>query len=311
MAGLCATAASYRGPPIKAPAADPIRVAPCSSASCSPCACSAAAVRWSPAGLEQLPAAPSWLVALALGAQIVIISVLPQGDPTLHHVVHLSTYALTAAFALLNRRVPGVGLAAIGGVLNLAAITSNGGVMPASASALRIAGFTSPGSGFANSAAVEHAHLAWLGDVFALPASWPVHNVFSVGDVLLVTGILIGLHVLCGTAPARRAAYPVTVEGVELVPHPAGDAVVQVATVPHRGMATGDLLVGDGAAQQRLRPLPGTSRITGYEVPASLLGAGTPRLALALPNASIMRLATVTMRPETDSWIPAHQVGDR
>jgi hypothetical protein len=262
--------------------------------------------------LEQLRLRASWLVAIALGAQIVIISVLPQGDRTLHHVVHLSTYALTAAFAMLNRRVPGVGLAAIGGLLNLAAITSNGGVMPASASALRIAGFTSPGSGFANSAAVEHAHLAWLGDVFALPASWPVHNVFSVGDVLLVTGILIGLHVLCGTALARRAgAYPVTVQGVELVPHPAGDAVVQVATVPHRGMATGDLLVGDGAAQQRLRPLPGTSRVTGYEVPASLLGDGPPRLALALPNASIMRLAPVTMRPETDSWIPAHHVGDR
>ncbi|HET9615450.1 MAG TPA: DUF5317 domain-containing protein, partial [Candidatus Limnocylindrales bacterium] len=141
--------------------------------------------------LEQLRLRASWLVGLALAAQIVIISVAPQGDRTVHHVVHLSTYALTAAFALLNRRVAGVGLAAVGGLLNLAAITSNGGVMPASASALRIAGFTSPGSGFANSAAVAHAHLAWLGDVFALPASWPVHNVFSVGDVLLGAGVAV------------------------------------------------------------------------------------------------------------------------
>jgi len=61
---------------------------------------------------------------------------------------------------------------------------------------------------FANSTAVAHPHLSILGDVFAVPASWPVSNVFSVGDVILVVAALLALHCLCGSrlALARFAA---------------------------------------------------------------------------------------------------------
>jgi hypothetical protein len=148
-----------------------------------------------------------WAIAAALAIQILIITVLPGGDPTLHKVIHLSTYLMAAAFAWLNRRVPGVALAALGGALNFAAIAANGGVMPASAWALRVAGFADDVHHFVNSGHVAHARLQLLGDVFALPASWPVHNVFSVGDVLLVLGVLIGLHVLGASRPARRLGW--------------------------------------------------------------------------------------------------------
>jgi hypothetical protein len=48
---------------------------------------------------------------------------------------------------LVNRRLTGVPLIAIGAALNVLAITTNGGVMPANASALRIAASPSaPGS---------------------------------------------------------------------------------------------------------------------------------------------------------------------
>jgi hypothetical protein len=77
-------------------------------------------------------------------------------------------------------------LAALGGALNLAAITANGGVMPADPDALAAAGVHQQAGDFANSTAVAHPHLAFLGDVFAVPASWPVSNVFSMGDVVLV-----------------------------------------------------------------------------------------------------------------------------
>jgi hypothetical protein len=61
---------------------------------------------------------------------------------------------------------------------------------------------------FVNSTAVAHPHLSFLGDVFAVPASWPVSNVFSVGDVILVVAALLALHCLCGSrlALARFAA---------------------------------------------------------------------------------------------------------
>jgi hypothetical protein len=98
-----------------------------------------------------------------------------------------------------------------GGLLNLIAIAANGGVMPASESAMRRAGLLS-GTDFTNSGVVEHARVAWLGDVFSIPASWPLSNVFSVGDVVVVLGIGYLAHRWCRGAtdshlpPTLRAA---------------------------------------------------------------------------------------------------------
>ena len=86
--------------------------------------------------------------------------------------------------------------------------------MPADPDALAAAGVHQEAGDFANSTAVAHPHLAFLGDVFAVPASWPVSNVFSVGDVVLVVAALLALHCLCGSrlalvrfaAPRRASA---------------------------------------------------------------------------------------------------------
>jgi hypothetical protein len=51
--------------------------------------------------------------------------------------------------------------------------------------------------GFANSRALDNPHLGFLGDVFAVPSSWPVSNVFSVGDVVLVASALLAVHCVC------------------------------------------------------------------------------------------------------------------
>jgi hypothetical protein len=52
----------------------------------------------------------------------------------------------------------------------------------------------SSSSGFNNSGVVAHARLSYLGDVFAMPRGWPLANVFSVGDILLVVGTAVLLH---------------------------------------------------------------------------------------------------------------------
>jgi hypothetical protein len=146
-----------------------------------------------------------WLAGLAFGVQVLLVTVLPEGDETLHRAAHLATYALVGACLVRNLDLPFAWLIALGGALNFAAIAANGGVMPASRSALATAGLEPvAGGSFANSDLVEGAHLAFLGDVFAIPAGWPGANVFSVGDVLLVTGALLALHVLCGSRPAKN-----------------------------------------------------------------------------------------------------------
>jgi len=157
-------------------------------------------------GKVRLRLVPAILGALCI--QVVIISVLPEGSPGLHRLLHVVSYALAAGFLGANRRVRGMWAIALGAALNLVAILANNGVMPASRSALRAAGIvTNPG--FANSAAVAHPRLLQLGDVFFVPKPWPLHNVFSIGDLCIALGAMIAVHALSGSRLAGpRVARP-------------------------------------------------------------------------------------------------------
>jgi len=139
----------------------------------------------------------------ALIVQVVIISVVGGGPDWLHPALHLSTYAVALWFVFVNRSVAGAWIIGLGGLCNFLAIAANGGTMPASASALERAGIGNGSQVFLNSGAVAHARLAFLGDVFAIPASWPAHNVFSIGDAVIALGALVVLHRACGSRLPR------------------------------------------------------------------------------------------------------------
>jgi hypothetical protein len=134
-----------------------------------------------------------WLLWIALAVQVVIFA---PGGPA-WPALHFGSYALAAGFVWCNRALPFVRLTALGGALNLVAIAANGGTMPARAAAVATAGLADTGP--ANSAVVDDPKLAFLGDVFAIPASWPLHNVFSAGDVLLVIGAALLVHRVTGS----------------------------------------------------------------------------------------------------------------
>jgi hypothetical protein len=143
--------------------------------------------RW-PAGL--LLHAWRWplLVWAVLAFQAVVLEVsMPTG---LAAVLHILTYAAAIAFLWMNRRVAGVWVVAAGAFLNGAVIALNGGTLPASEWAVQTAGFDHD-LAFANSAVLSDPILPWLGDVFAWPAPLPLSNTFSVGDLLIVTGVVI------------------------------------------------------------------------------------------------------------------------
>jgi Family of unknown function (DUF5317) len=136
------------------------------------------------------------LVWLALVDQIVVISLLPDLG-VFSDGAHLASYALAFSFALLNSRAAGTWLVVVGGTCNLIAITANGGVMPATAGALRASGWRATPGHFANSAALPHPRVAFLGDVFSTPPWCPVRSVFSIGDVIIVLGVALFLHTTC------------------------------------------------------------------------------------------------------------------
>ncbi len=142
------------------------------------------------------------LIFAALALQIAITTVVPGGSQTLHRVLHLGSYAMIAGFLFANRHITGMAIVALGTALNLAAIVANGGVMPASRAAMRTAGIT-PSHDFMNSTAVAHPRLQPLGDVFAIPKAWPLHNVYSVGDIVIVIGVVVAMHAICGSRLVR------------------------------------------------------------------------------------------------------------
>ena len=127
-------------------------------------------------------------LAISFFVQVAAISLLPAWLPDgIGESLHLASYAFALWFVWANRRLAGVWMLGLGGLMNLAAIVANGGVMPADPDAVARAGLDVE-AGFSNSAAVHSPKLAVLGDIWAVPSGLPLANVFSIGDVLLGAG---------------------------------------------------------------------------------------------------------------------------
>jgi hypothetical protein len=158
--------------------------------------------------LADLPLRRSSLAVAAILIQIVVISVIPTMGHTLSTTLHLASYVLLGAFAVVNRHIVGVPIIALGGLLNFIAIAANGGIMPAHPDAVASLARQVPEGEFANSQVLDDARLQFLGDVFATPNWLPLHNVFSIGDGVLLLGVLALVHVACGSriVPRRFAA---------------------------------------------------------------------------------------------------------
>ncbi len=145
-----------------------------------------------------------WLMVLGLGIQVVILQII--ASMISHEIaagLHVLSYLFTFGFVYANRRVAGLWLIALGGLMNLAAIVANGGVMPASPAAVARAGHVVSAE-FTNSALIANARLGWLGDAHAIPKGFPLANVFSLGDVIIVVGAAVVLWQATGTILFRR-----------------------------------------------------------------------------------------------------------
>ena len=124
---------------------------------------------------------------------------------TVDVVLHLLSYALLAMFVVVNRRRFGMIVAGLGLGLNAVVIVANAGYMPAARGALTEAGVTYAGSAHNNSELIHAGtRLSGLADVMAVPAWFPLANVFSVGDVLIVLGVALLI------AGSMRTAHVVT-----------------------------------------------------------------------------------------------------
>jgi Family of unknown function (DUF5317) len=162
--------------------------------------------------LASMPLRHVGWIAGGLAIQILIIELL-TGPGWLLGIVHIGTYLLAGWFVVVNRRVPGLVVIGLGTALNGLTIALNDGTLPARAGALRAAGIDLSPDRFVNSGAVAHPHLAFLGDVFAIPAALPLSNVFSIGDVLIIAGTAVAAGRILGTRWSRPWSPVVTAAG--------------------------------------------------------------------------------------------------
>jgi hypothetical protein len=142
--------------------------------------------------LADLSLRAPWLFLAAIALQLVAfpVAVLPwTTEETLASALWVVSYGLLVVAAVLNRRVTGVPVVALGMGLNLVAILANHGTMPVTYEAMRAAGRSEAVQ--ANSTASSDPALPWLVDRWAAPDWIPYANVFSVGDVVIAVGAFV------------------------------------------------------------------------------------------------------------------------
>jgi hypothetical protein len=171
-----------------------------------------------PAGLGSLRFRWSGVMLAGLLVQVVLFSdTVAERIGALGPPIYVASTVLVLAAVVANRSIPGMAIVALGAVSNLAAIVANGGYMPAARSALDALGKSDPTT-YSNSTSVESPALGPLTDVFAMPPWLPFANVFSVGDVLIVVGVVTTI-VLAMRSAARDG--DVDRGAREQLPHPA------------------------------------------------------------------------------------------
>jgi hypothetical protein len=146
-----------------------------------------------------------WIVVAALLSQILIIEIFPEVNRTFLDGVHLATYVAAGVFVILNWNIPGLLIIAAGGAMNGITIALNGGQLPASREALKMAGIELAKGDFVNSGVLKDPVLPLLGDIFVWPAPFPLANVFSFGDALIVIGTFYAAHKITGSRLVKRA----------------------------------------------------------------------------------------------------------
>ncbi len=166
-----------------------------------------------------------WILLVALVAQILIIEVFPQANETLLEAIHMATYLAAGLFVVANWRVPGLLVIAAGGAMNGITIALNGGTLPASKAALKMAGLEVAKGDFINSAYLPDPVLPLFGDIFVWPEPFPLANVFSFGDALIVFGVFYGANKIAGSRLVKKAWQVPGASDVESVDEQAAHVV--------------------------------------------------------------------------------------
>jgi len=146
-----------------------------------------------------------WLPIGGVALQLAILPPvsIPVGDAA--PILYVASSAAVLACVLRNLRIRGLAIIALGGASNLVAIIANGGHMPVSPDAARSLGHVAA-SGYTNTVELADAALKPLTDIIVVAPPLPFPNVYSVGDLLIVIGVVVALASAILRQPEAGAA---------------------------------------------------------------------------------------------------------
>ncbi|MEN6369164.1 MAG: DUF5317 domain-containing protein [Thermotogota bacterium] len=149
--------------------------------------------------LPSLPFRALWLIPLALLIQILIFPLFSERPLVTFATpeLHVLSYAILFLWLLLNLSVRPVWAIGAGALLNVVVVLANGGYMPSSVAALERAGLGSVAAALLTDGTYgnvvlmgEGSHLNVLGDWLFLPSWIPGATAFSMGDLLIMVGLV-------------------------------------------------------------------------------------------------------------------------
>lgn len=159
-----------------------------------------------------LPASLFLVLWLAVALQLTLAYVPESIGPfRARFLLVIGSYLLAGAWlwwsaSRLREALLGIYLMALGWLLNLLVISANGG-MPVSRAAVIRSGLewtdVRKGSFFKHVPAAPDTPLRFLGDVIAVP---PVHRVVSIGDIVLLVGIVLFVSQVMSSGRIRLPA---------------------------------------------------------------------------------------------------------
>ncbi|WP_278277839.1 DUF5317 domain-containing protein [Anaerovirgula multivorans] len=141
----------------------------------------------------------SWIIFLSFALQLGISIMISLGHPFViqyRMILYVLSYVLLFLALFLNMQFKCMWFIMIGAITNFAAIMLNGGSMPVDMGILERNGFQNMLNSIRMEALPQYIPLeeaglytSYLGKRLSMPAMYPLKQIFSVGDLLMVIGI--------------------------------------------------------------------------------------------------------------------------
>ncbi len=140
------------------------------------------------------------------------LNLMSESAKSLSMFIYLASYLILMAFLLRNLAKIESIVMLVGVFLNFAVTFINGGKMPISSAAavtakLNMSTFLAR-FGNISQAATSSTKLSILGDIIPMPGFYPLHTVFSIGDIFIFVGLFIAIQKMFVRPGEERARLP-------------------------------------------------------------------------------------------------------